>query len=76
MSITKKYVVEISGLYLITRDDNVNFTSKIREATLFDDEDDAMEALENETQGENDYVREQYKVIGLTGNEFFALMTK
>jgi len=72
-----KYVVETDNHYLVVNEDSTtDFTRNIRNATLFDYEDDAIEALEDEVQGQPDEVREDYKVIGLTGEEFFALMTK
>jgi len=68
-----KYVVKQNDQYLIVREDLVEeFTNKIREATLFDDERKALLAAENYI----DDSKENYEVIELTGNEFFALMAK
>ena len=68
-----KYVVKQNDQYLIVKEDLVEeFTNKIREATFFDTEREALLAAENYI----DDSHENYEVIGLTGNEFFALMTK
>lgn len=74
---TTKYVIEQNGYYLKINNDTTGpgmrqLINKIKEATLFDTEREALLAAENYI----DDSKEDCKVIELTGNEFFALMTK
>jgi hypothetical protein len=60
---TTKYVVEQEGFYLVINEDlTEKLTNKIREATLFNDEREALLAAEHYI----DDSHEGYKVIGLT----------
>jgi hypothetical protein len=69
-----KYVIEQDGYYLVIKHDMTDvFSNKIQQAEKFDTEYEAIIAAKDRVEGE---LGKDYKVIGLTGEEFFALMTK
>lgn len=69
MELTKKYLIKRENKYLKIHE---QFTNKIKEAALFNTEEEAKSAAKDLVDSEID---KDYEIICLTGNEYFNLMT-